>query len=536
MKLNLESLKNREGWKGYRLPSFDYEKIKKNTMENPKWIHFGSGNIFRIFPAKLCQRLLDAGLYDSGIIAGEGFDGEIIDRIYKPHDNLTLAVTLKADGSIDKEVIASVIEAVKCDRNSKEEWDVLEKAFRNPSLQMVSFTITEKGYALYNPAGELFPFYQADFAKPIDESGVFLCCLTYLLYLRYRENAAPLALVSMDNCSHNGDKLKAAVQTIAKAYLENGSVDEGFLSYISDETKVSFPISMIDKITPRPDESVREMLAKDGFEDNEPIITSKHTYIAPFVNAEEAEYLVIEDKFPAGRPALEKAGVYFCDRETVDKVERMKVTTCLNPLHTALALSGCLLGYTLISKEMQDEDLCKMVHILGYKEGLPVVTDPGIIKPKDFIDEVLEKRIPNPFMPDTPQRIATDTSQKLSIRFGETIKSYMASSTLDVSSLNVVPLVYALYLRYLLAVDDEGNEFTLSPDPMTDTLQPMLKGITLGSTGDFSSQLRPLLSNEKIFGLDVSATPLFRKVVDDFTAMVSGKGMVRKTIHSVINA
>ena len=112
----------------------------------------------------------------------------------------------------------------------------------------------------------------------------------------------------------------------------------------------------------------------------------------------------------------------------------------------------------------------------------------------------------------------------------------MASSTLDVSSLNVVPLVYALYLRYLLAVDDEGNEFTLSPDPMTETLQPMLKGITLGSAGDFSSQLKPLLSNEKIFGLDVSATPLFKKVVDDFTAMVSGKGMVRKTIHSVINS
>ena len=67
-------------------------------------------------------------------------------------------------------------------------------------------------------------------------------------------------------------------------------------------------------------------------------------------------------------------------------------------------------------------------------------------------------------------------------------------------------------------------------------MRAMNKGITLGSTGDFSSQLRPLLSNEKIFGLDVSATPLFRKVVDDFTAMVSGKGMVRKTIHSVINA
>lgn len=536
MKLTLAELARKDEWKGYRLPSFDYEKVKCNTASRAQWVHFGSGNIFRIFPAKLCQRLLDKGLMDTGIIAGEGFDGEIIDRIYAPHDNLTLAVTLKADGSIDKEVIASVVEAVKCDRSDEGEWKTLVDAFTNPSLQMVSFTITEKGYALYNPAGDLFPFYVADFARPIDQASVFLCNLTYLMYLRWQKGAYPIALVSMDNCSHNGDKLKAAIETIAKVYVDNGSADKAFLEYIGDEKRVSFPISMIDKITPRPDESVRQMLEKDGFEDSEPIVTAKHTYIAPFVNAEEAEYLVIEDRFPAGRPALEEAGVYFCDRQTVDKVERMKVTTCLNPLHTALALSGCLLGYTLISREMQDEDLRKMVDILGYREGLPVVTDPGIIDPRAFIDEVIHKRIPNPFMPDTPQRIATDTSQKLSIRFGETIKSYLASDKLDVTSLRVVPLVYAMYLRYLLAVDDEGEAFTLSPDPMTDTLQPMLSGITLGSRGDFTQRLRPLLSNEKIFGLDVTATPLFGTVVADFTRMVAGKGCIRATIHDVVNA
>lgn len=536
MKLTLEDMRKGQGWDGYRLPAFDYDSVKKNTMERPRWVHFGSGNIFRIFPAKLCQRLLDTGQTDTGIIAGEGFDGEIIDRIYKPHDNLTLAVTLKADGSIEKEVISSVTEAVKCSREDEAEWNILLRAFTNPSLQMVSFTITEKGYALYNPSGELFSFYAEDFRKPAAESSVFLCSLTYLIYRRWKENQAPLALVSMDNCSHNGDKLKAAVMTIARAYVDNGSFEPAYLDYLQDESKISFPISMIDKITPRPDESVRKMLEADGFEDSEPIITSKHTYIAPFVNAEEAEYLVIEDKFPAGRPALEKAGVYFCDRETVDKVERMKVTTCLNPLHTALALSGCLLGYTLISREMQDEDLSKMVHILGYREGLPVVTDPGIIKPKAFIDEVLEKRIPNPFMPDTPQRIATDTSQKLSIRFGETIKSYLASDSLDVKSLKVVPLVYALYLRYLMAIDDEGSSFTLSPDPMTETLQPMLSSVTFGDSGDFSKVLAPLLSNEKIFGLDVTKTDLYPVVVADFARMVSGKGMVRATIHDVVNS
>ena len=134
---------------------------------------------------------------------------------------------------------------------------------------------------------------------------------------------------------------------------------------------------MIDKITPRPDASVEAILTADGLEDLEPVITSKNTYVAPFVNAEETEYLVIEDKFPNGRPALEKGGIIFTDKETVDKVERMKVCTCLNPLHTALAVYGCILGYHKISDEMKDVDLVKLVETIGYKEGLPVVINPG---------------------------------------------------------------------------------------------------------------------------------------------------------------
>ena len=186
---------------------------------------------------------------------------------------------------------------------------------------------------------------------------------------------------------------------------------------------------MIDKITPRPDLGVKDMLEKSRVESMDIITTTKNTYIAPFVNAEEPEYLVIENLFPNGRPPLEEGGVIFTDRETVDKVEKMKVCTCLNPLHTALAIYGCLLGYTAIYEEMKDEQLKKMVEIIGYEEGLPVVINPGIIDPKAFLQEVLEVRLPNPFVPDTPQRIATDTSQKLAIRFGETIKAYQREMT-----------------------------------------------------------------------------------------------------------
>ena len=202
----------------------------------------------------------------------------------------------------------------------------------------------------------------------------------------------------------------------------------------------------------------------------EPVITDKNTYIAPFVNAEIPQYLVIEDDFPNGRPPLEKAGVYLTTRETVNKAETMKVTTCLNPLHTGLAVYGCLLGYTTIWEEMKDSELSNLVNKIA-QEGMKVVINPEIINPDEFVKEVINDRLPNPYIPDAPQRIATDTSQKIPVRYGETIKSYIKSADLDPSQLNAIPMVIAGWLRYLLAVDDNGNEFTPSSDPMLETMQ-----------------------------------------------------------------
>lgn len=294
--------------------------------------------------------------------------------------------------------------------------------------------------------------------------------------------------------------------------------------------KVSFPWTMIDKITPRPDASIEEILKKDGVEELDPVVTSKNTYVAPFVNAEECQYLVIEDNFPNGRPALEKGGLIFTTRETVDKVEKMKVCTCLNPLHTALAVYGCLLGYNLISEEMKNPSLKKLVEVIGYKEGLPVVINPGILDPKEFIDTVLNVRIPNPFMPDTPQRIATDTSQKLAIRFGETIKAYAAAPSLNVADLKLIPLVFAGWLRYLMGVDDNGNAFTPSPDPMLAEASSYVAGVKLGEAFDAKKTLAPILSNAKIWGVDLCALGMDTLVCDYFTELTAGTGAVAATL------
>ncbi|MDR1786687.1 MAG: mannitol dehydrogenase family protein [Spirochaetaceae bacterium] len=531
MKLNDQGLKNKGEWEkaGFTLPKFDRAAMIAATEKAPGWVHFGAGNIFRAFPAALQQRLLEGGLEKTGIIVAEGYDGEIIDKAYTPYDCLSLLVTLKADGNIEKTVIASVAKALRLDMAP--DMLYLKRVFTSPSLRMVSFTITEKGYSLVDRDGKTDPGVAKDFAAGPEKAESYMGRVAALCYGRYKAGSLPFAMVSMDNCSHNGDKLFAAVDAFAQAWVKGGLADRGFLDYVRNPKRVSFPWSMIDKITPRPDDSVRASLNKAGFSDTEGTVTAKSTYVAPFVNAEETQYLVIEDLFPAGRPALEKTGVLFTDRATVDQVEKMKVCTCLNPLHTALAVFGCLLGFTKICDEMQDEDLVKLVRVIGYTEGLPVVVNPGIISPQEFIDTVVNVRFPNPFMPDTPQRIACDCSQKIPIRFGETIKAYAAKKS--AANLTFIPLVLAAWLRYLLGVDDEGRTFSVSPDPLYESLARKLTGIQLGGPVP-EGALHPILSDQTLFASDLYAVGLGDKVEAYFKELIAGPGAVRRTLRKTL--
>ena len=509
--------------KGYQLPKFNIKALREKTAKEPTWVHFGGGNIFRAFPAAILNDALNTGKYDRGVIVAETFDFEVIDKAYTPYENLSLAVSLCSDGTIEKKVIASVTEALKADPQFHD-WQRLVEIFRNPSLQMISFTITEKGYG-YN---------EADLARglrPIFAMGK-VCAL---LYERWQAGQLPLTVQSMDNCSHNGDKVKAGVFAYAERWVNDGLVPTGFLDYLKDETKVTYPWSMIDKITPRPHEKVKELLAADGFEDNNYIETEKHTFTAPFVNAEEVQYLVIEDHYTNGRPPLHLGGALYTTRETVDKVETMKVTTCLNPLHTAMSIYGCMLGYTLISDEMQDDDLRAFIQKLGYIEAMPVVVDPGVLNPYEFIGAVINRRLPNPFMPDAPQRIAMDTSQKLPIRFGETIKKYI-SRGLDMQNLVLIPLVLAGYARYLKGIDDRGKTFEPSPDPMLEELQAIVAPLEVGKPDQDYTCLKQLFSRKDVFGVDLYEAGIGEQTEGMVRELYTGVGAVRQTLHKYVVA
>lgn len=537
MKLTMEGIKDQKAWEqaGIKLPGYDVEAVAAKAKEVPVWVHFGIGNIFRVFIGGIADGLLEEGALDRGLTCVETFDYDVVDKIYRPYNNLGLSVILHGDGTRDYKVLGSLAESVKAQVSDPAQWNRLKEIFTSPSLQMVSFTITEKGYALQKADGSWLPYVEADIHNGPEKPSGAMAVLVAMLYERYKAGKYPVALVSMDNCSQNGAKLRQSVLTMTEEWEKAGYVDEGFAAYVGNEDMVAFPWTMIDKITPRPSEQIAADLEKLGVEDMQPVITGKKTYIAPFVNAEKPQYLVIEDHFPNGRPALEKGfGVYMADRNTVNLSERMKVTVCLNPVHSATGPLGVVLGYDLFAHMLNtNPDMMKMARTIAYDEGLPVVADPGILSPQAFVDELFNDRFPNEYLGDTNLRLAVDVSQMVGIRFGETIKAYVAKYG-DASRLTAIPLGIAGWLRYMLAVDDDGKHYELAPDPMNEEIGDQLKDIVIGKPETFTDQLRPILSNERLFFTDLYQAGVGEKIEQMFREMIAGPGAVKATIHKYV--
>ncbi len=520
---------------GVELPQYDVNALKEAGKKQPRWIHFGGGNLYRAFHAEIAERLANVGKLDRAVVVMETFRPFTVDNVYKPYNCDSLEVVMNADGTLTERVIAATADAVFANPQRPADYERAMAYFASPELQLATFTITEKGYSLRNAAGDLFPFVAKELSEGPAHAASTMGIVAALLLNRYKNGAAPVAMVSTDNFSQNGRRFRDAILTVANGWLQSGHVEQGFVDWVGDESKVSFPWSMIDRITPNPSPETEEALKKQGFTDL-PIIKSENgPAFAGFANTEEVHYLVIEDSFPNGRPELDAGGVILTDRDTAEKADTMKVTACLNPLHTCLAVFGCLLGYTRIWQEMEDADLVALIRRLGYDEDLPVVDDPKVIDPKAFIEELLAKRLPNKALPDAPQRIASDTSQKVPIRYGHTLNAYVAAGK-DASQLTFIPLTIAGWLRYLLAIDDEGKKFSCSPDPMLDELQAALADVKVGCTDAelVHGAVAPILSNKEIFDCDLYELGLGKKVEGMLVQMLADTGSVRATIKKYV--
>ncbi len=173
------------------------------------------------------------------------------------------------------------------------------------------------------------------------------------------------------------------------------------------------------------------------------------------------------------------------------------------------------------------------MNTLGYDEGLKVVEDPEILSPRAFIKEVIEVRLPNRCLPDSPQRIATDTSLKVPVRFGETLKNYQKKG-LDASKLIALPLAITGWLRYLMAIDDKGQPFELSDDPQIPSLKSQMEGIVFGKPESVGDHLKAILSNASLFGVNLYEAGLGEKIEGLFAEEIAGAGAVRATLKKYL--
>jgi fructuronate reductase len=139
-------------------------------------------------------------------------------------------------------------------------------------------------------------------------------------------------------------------------------------------------------------------------------------------------------------------------------------------------------------------------------------------------------------MPDSPQRIACDTSQKLPIRFGETIKAYQERENLNPADLTLIPLVIAGWCRYLMGVDDDGNVFEQSPDPRLEEVKAHVDGMELGATADVHAKLQPILSDASIFAVNLYNVGLGEKIEGMFAELSAGTGAIRATLKKYLGA
>jgi fructuronate reductase len=508
---------------GFTVPLFDRAAMRRESTRAPRWMHLGAGNLFRSFHARLAQRLLDEGHLDFGVHLVDFRDPSRVARFHE-NDDLFVDVVMHTDGSLEPALVASVARSYHASGVGSADWDEIADTMSAPTLQLVTLAVTEKAYMV-----------DAQRSSGPQKARSTIELLTALLLERYRRNSAPVALVSTDNFSGNGERLAESIGAIAAQWRETGTVDSGFLDYLSNPRLVAFPNTMIDRITPLPSAVVAAAL-HDRYSFADCLLTNRPgaTVVADFSNTEQYHLLVMEDWFPNGRPPLEGAGVLMTDRATVDRVERMKVGATLNPLHTAMAVFGCLLGFTSIAEEIRDPDISLLVRRLAEEEALPAIEDPVVVDPLESLRDVLETRLPNPGLPDSPQRIATDTSQKLAPRFAGAITFALTDPEAAPDGLRLIPLVIAAWLRCWIGVDDLGNAFDPSPDPLSAELRERLGDVRLGEPASAHDVLAPILHNHDIFGLDLTTTPLAARIEADFQNMLAGPGAVRSTLHAAV--
>jgi mannitol 2-dehydrogenase len=458
-------------------------------------VHFGVGNFHRAHQAVYLDDLFNAGQDHDWAIVGAGVrdpDVTVREKL-KQQDWLTTVVEQEAE-TTSARITGAMIDFVR-------PYDVAANLdmLARPQIRIVSLTVTEGGYYI-SPATQTFDSSHSDIvadARDIKAPKTAFGLIVAGLKRRREAGVAPFTVMSCDNIPGNGHVTENAVAGLARL------ADPELGSWI--RANVAFPNSMVDRITPATTDRERALLGdKYGIEDNWPVF------------CEEFRQWVVEDRFPAGRPALDAVGVTFTS--DVAPYELMKIRI-LNGGHAAIAYPAGLLDIHFVHEAMEDAQIRAFLEALTTREIQPVVPPP----PNTNLDSyraLVARRFANPRIGDTIQRLCFDGSN----RQPKFILPSAADRLKAGASVDGLALVSALWCRYCYGETESGKAIAPN-DPSWDRLREAAQPAR--------SDPRAFLKLRDIFG-ELAENPVYVGAFSNALASLWARG-VRSTVADYLS-
>lgn len=440
-------------------------------------VHLGLGAFFRAHGALYIEEAMGKSGGDWGIVGVSLRSPGQRDKL-KPQDFTYTCLELGPDGP--KARVAGVVQDILVAPESPE---AVIAAITDPSVRIVTLTITEKGYCHFPASGRLntdHPDIRHDIAqleRPKSAPGF----IVRALQVRRENGVRPFTVLCCDNLPSNGRMLRSVVIEFAR------QVDDDLAGWI--ERECTFPCTMVDRIVPATTEADIERVGElTGNLDMSPVIHE------PF------RQWVIEDDFIDGaRPDFASVGVEMTDN--VEPYEVMKLR-CLNGTHSSLAYLGYLAGHETIAETVEDDRFAAYVRYLWDEEIIPSFEAPRGTDIHAYADALLE-RYRNPSIRHRTWQIAMDGSQKLPQRILGTV----ADNLRDGRAVDGLCLAIAAWMRYVGGTDEEGEAIDVR-DPLADRLRSISDGAATAE-----EKVAVLLDVQDVFPAELASDGRFRETV-----------------------
>jgi mannitol 2-dehydrogenase len=455
-----------------RRPAYDRTAVRAGI------VHFSVGNFHRAHQAVYLDRCLALPGHEAWGICGVGLIDSPAERAkaagMAAQDGLFTLTLFPPQGAPTSGVVGSIVEYLFAPDDPAAVLDRL----RDPAIRIVSLTVTEGGYFLDERSGAFWldaPAIVHDLAHPEAPRTVFGFVATALAQRRAAGLPA-FTVLSCDNLRHNGQVLRAAVLAFA------GAREPALAEWIAGHA--SFPACMVDRITPAvAPEDVARLNALTGVDDCLPVF------------AEDYLQWVVEDRFAAGRPELERVGVQLTD--DVAHYEQIKLRM-LNATHSMLAYPGLLAGYRQVHEATTDPEIHAYLRRFLDDDVIPLLVAPPGLSLADYRDSVLS-RFGNPAVQDQLLRITADGVSKIPVFLGDTLRACLQRH----ADPRRLAFLFAAYARYLGGRDDRGAAYVplepqlaaedralaTGPDPTAVLRIAGFRGLGLAGATDFAAMV-----------------------------------------------